>query len=309
MAQLKPDENAAALAPKMLPVSAPGFITSFRTPPGLNTIVFTTPQKDTIEVYLPNRVSTAGAFTATMKLIPNPTRHGGDQLKDYSLYIEGQRFSTRDGQFNVTMPSEQLAGNTKFLLLDKNGREVGGVEVPVWSQITLPSAPTLPSSGTSGNLIVVYGPYSGMLHPDDYLKIGDKPMALLASSGGSLVALNTYDAPGQTVMEVRIGDQVTKKVFRNVTLNISADKLNLLKGESTTVHIVVGGLKRLKVPASMTINATGVVTMSGGNSQAIKIDPFQVKSDGTYTTSDSLFAKSAGTFGVEVTVTVPEEKP
>lgn len=307
--QLKPAENAAALAPKMLPVSAPGFITSFRTPPGLNTIVFTTPQKDTIEVYLPNRVSTAGAFTATMKLIPNPTRHGGDQLKDYSLYIEGQRFSTRDGQFNVTMPSEQLAGNTKFLLLDKNGREVGGVEVPVWSQITLPSAPTLPSSGTSGNLIVVYGPYSGMLHPDDYLKIGDKPMALLASSGGSLVALNTYDAPGQTVMEVRIGDQVTKKVFRNVTLNISADKLNLLKGESTTVHIVVGGLKRLKVPASMTINATGVVTMSGGNSQAIKIDPFQVNSDGTYTTSDSLFANSAGTFGVQVTVTVPEEKP
>lgn len=307
--QLKPAENAAALAPKMLPVSAPGFITSFRTPPGLNTIVFTTPQKDTIEVYLPNRVSTAGAFTATMKLIPNPTRHGGDQLKDYSLYIEGQRFSTRDGQFNVTMPSEQLAGNTKFLLLDKNGREVGGVEVPVWSQITLPSAPTLPSSGTSGNLIVVYGPYSGMLHPDDYLKIGDKPMALLASSGGSLVALNTYDAPGQTVMEVRIGDQVTKKVFRNVTLNISADKLNLLKGESTTVHIVVGGLKRLKAPADMTINATGVVTMSGGNSQAIRIDPFQVKSDGTYTTSDSLFANSAGTFGVQVTVTVPEEKP
>lgn len=307
--QLKPAENAAALAPKMLPVSAPGFITSFRTPPGLNTIVFTTPQKDTIEVYLPNRVATAGPFTATMKLIPNQTKHGGDQLKDYSLYIEGQRFSTRDGQFNVTMPSEQLAGNTKFLLLDKNGREVGGVEVPVWSQITLPSAATLPSSGTSGNLIVVYGPYSGMLHPDDYLKIGDKPMALLASSGGSLVALNTYDAPGQTVMEVRIGDQVTKKVFRNVTLNISADKLNLLKGESTTVHIVVGGLKRLKAPADMTISATGVVTMSGGNSQAIKIDPFQVKSDGTYTTSDSLFANSAGTFGVQVTVTVPEEKP
>jgi len=311
LALLPPAEDPALLAPKILPDSAPGFITSFRTPPGLNTIVFTTPEKDTIEVYLPNRLSTSGAFTATMKLIPNKIKDGGDQLRDYSLVIEEQHYPLADGLFNVTLPGDETASSTKLLLLDKNGKKVGGVEVPVRPQTTFPfsSASTLPSSGTSGNTIVVYGPYSGMLHPDDYIMIGGKPMPLLAFSERSLVALNTYDRPGLTEMETRIGDRITRKVFRNVTLDLSADKLNLLKGESTIVHIVVGGLEKLKAPATMTVNATGVVTMSGGNSQTIKIDPSHVKSDGTYTTSDSLFANSAGTFGVEVIVTVPEEKP
>jgi hypothetical protein len=311
LAVLLPAENAAALAPKVLPESAPGFITTFRTPPGLNTIVFTTPEKDTIEIYLPNRVSTSGTFTATMKLIPNKSKHGRDQLKDYSLSIEEQRYPLGDGLFNATLPDDQTARSAKLLLLDKNGKAVGGVEIPLWPHIGFPlsSAPTLPSSGTSGNTIVVYGPYSGMLQPDDYLMIGGKPMPLLASGGGRLVALNTYDIPGLTLMETRIENELTKKVFRNVMLKVSADKLNLLKGESTIVHIVVGGLEKLKAPATMTVDATGVVTMSGGNSQRIKIDPSDVKPDGTYTTSDSLFANSAGTFGVQVTVTVPEEKP
>jgi hypothetical protein len=307
LALLTPAEDAAALAPKVLPESAPGFITSFRTPLGLNTIVFTTPEKDTIEIYLPNRLSTSGAFTATMKLIPNKSKQGGGQLRDYSLSIEGRRYLIRDGLFEVTLPDDH-AGSTKLLLLDKHGNEVGGVEVPIWPHVSLSSTSTLPSSGTSGNTIVVYGPYSGMLQPHDYLMIGGKPMPLLASSGGRLVALNAYDIPGLTLIETRIGDQLSKRVFRNVTLNLSADKLNLLKGESTRLNIVVGGLKQLKAPATMTVNATGVITMSGGNSQIIKIDPSDITSDGTYTTSNSLLANSAGTFGVDVTVTVPEEK-
>jgi hypothetical protein len=307
LALLTPDENAAALAPKVLPESAPGFITSFRTPLGLNTIVFATPEKDTIEIYLPNRLSTSGAFTATVKLIPNKSKNSREELKDYSLSIEGRRYPLRNGLFEVTLPDDH-ASSTKLLLLDKHGNEVGGVEVPIWPHVSLSSISTLPSSGTSGNTIVVYGPYSGMLQPDDYLMIGGKPMPLLAASGGRLVALNAYDIPGLTLIETRIGDQLSKKVFRNVTLTLSADKLTLSKGESTTLHIVVGGLEKLKAPATMTVNATGVITMGGGNSQTIKIDPSDVTSDGKYTTSNSLLANSAGTFGVDVTVTVPEEK-
>ena len=47
-----------------------GFTTDVKTPTGLNTIIFTTPGKDILEVYLPNHLSKDSAFTATMKLKP-----------------------------------------------------------------------------------------------------------------------------------------------------------------------------------------------------------------------------------------------
>ena len=84
--------------------------------------------------------------------------------------------------------------------------------------------------------------------------------------------------------------------------------MQLLKGETTVVHIVVAGLENLKAPAKMKIEASGVVTKGGGNSQTINIDHLAVTADGTYTTTQTLVANSGGTFGVDVTVIVDEKK-
>lgn len=98
-----------------------------------------------------------------------------------------------------------------------------------------------------------------------------------------------------------------RKKFRNLTLKVSADKYNLVKGESTQLHIVVSGLERLEAPAKMTIDASGVISMGGGNSQKMTIEPAEVNADGTYTTGNALTALSAGTFGVKVVVSVGKE--
>lgn len=90
-------------------------------------------------------------------------------------------------------------------------------------------------------------------------------------------------------------------------LKVSADKYHLLKGESTQLHIVVSGLERLEAPAKMTIDASGVISMGGGNSQKLTIDPKQVNADGTYATGNALTALSEGTFGVQVVVSVDKE--
>jgi hypothetical protein len=68
---------------------------------------------------------------------------------------------------------------------------------------------------------------------------------ILAAARGSVVILNDYSTPGLTEIEINIGSVIAKKEFRNITLKLSADKLNLVKGESTVVHIVVAGLERL----------------------------------------------------------------
>jgi hypothetical protein len=81
--------------------------------------------------------------------------------------------------------------------------------------------------------------------------------------------------------------------------------LNLLKGKSTTVHIVVSGLEKLRAPAHMKIVGTGTVSMSGAGE--VEIQPTEVSANGTYTTTRALYAVEAGTFAVNVTVTVDKE--
>jgi hypothetical protein len=298
--------SGAALVPTVLPSNAPGFVISVRTPPGIHTISFTTPQKDVLEVYLPNQILNAHSFTATMKLIPGPSGSASSQMNDYSLVIDKQKFKVGSNRFDVILPGGG-GDNIRLMLVDPKGKEVAAVDVPLRPATLLPPAPDTPTSGTSGNLLVIHGPATGMLPPLAYFRIGGRPMQILTSTAGTVVVLNTYDVPGITEIETNVGKEYQKTKFRNLMLKVSADKYKLLKGESTQLNIVVSGLERLEAPAKMTIDASGVINMSGGNSQTLTIDPAVVKADGTYVTGNVLTALSAGTFGVQVVVSVGKE--
>ncbi|MEK6335445.1 MAG: hypothetical protein AABM67_10890 [Acidobacteriota bacterium] len=292
--------------PNVLPNPAPGHSASIRTPPGLITVVFTTPEKDTLEIYFPNQMSMGNGYTATMKL---KLKAGGstDALKDYTVQIDGEQLALVDGTFSVNIP--EVAKNTSLVnLVDKDGRKVAGVSLPVAQHIPIPESTTSPTSGTAGQLLEFTCPCKGITGANDFVKINGVNMPILASGPGTVVALNTSNFPGITEMQTRFGGTGTKTEFRNLTLKVWADKLHLLQGEGTVVHIVVGGLENLKGPARMTVDARGVVNMGGGNSQKLNIDPSMVAADGTYTTAESLTALAEGSFGVDVTVTVDDKK-
>lgn len=291
-------------APKIHAHPASGFVAKVQNPPGLNTIVFEIPRQGSVEIYLPNLLVTGGSFTTTVKLKP----FQGAQIKDISLLIGDQIYPLRDGKLDVILPERFLSA--AVVSLTKNGAELVGVDVPIAKEPPeTPFVPTAPTSATAGDVLVITGPAKGKLNPDDYVKIGGKPMQILASSSGSLVTLNTFAQPGITEIETRIENKITKQRFRNVTLEITADALRLQTGQSTNVHITVRGLEDLSAPARMTVNASGVVSMVGGNSQTITIPPSSVLSDGTYKTDEKLIANSQGAFGVKVVVTVDEKNP
>jgi len=161
------------------------------------------------------------------------------------------------------------------------------------------------TSATSGDPVRFSCPgCTGIVGPGDYLKIGDLKVPFLAETPGRLIVLDSYDKPGLTEVEAKIGDSIGKHWFRNVTLGLSADNLNLIKGQSTKVHIVVSGLEDLKGSANMTIEVTGTVSMTGSTDVTIK--PSDISSAGVYTTNRALHAVSAGGFGVVVKVMVDE---
>jgi hypothetical protein len=303
-----PGQDAGSkLAPARIIQSGPssGFAAEIKTPPGLNTIIFTTERSNRIEVYMPNRLFDGETFSGSMKVIfKNP----GDQneLIGYSLKVGGQQAALSNGIFSVALPNFAAHSTADLVLVDKKGKQKAGVSLPLYP--VLPSLPQdfdLPSSGTSGDLIVIQGPIKGAIEPTDYVKIGGNNVQLLAKTESQLVALNTSDTPGLTEIESHANGSVGKNPFRNLTLKMWADKYHLLKGEGTTVHMLVSGLEKLQAPASMTIETTGTVEMNGGNSQALSITAEEVKPDGTYSTDRHLASYAAGDFEVVVVVKAP----
>jgi len=93
--------------------------------------------------------------------------------------------------------------------------------------------------------------------------------------------------------------------FRNIGINLSAPKLNLLRGETTSLHVVVLGLGGVAGDQSLDLENTSpsVIKMSGGDRQHINIRASEVRPDGTYSIDRTLTGIMAGSFGVTATVT------
>jgi hypothetical protein len=257
-----PGQDAASkLAPARIIQggTSSGFASEIKTPPGLSTIIFTTERSNRIEVYMPNRLFHGKTFSGSMKVIfKNPADQ--NELTGYAIRIGDQQTALSNGVFSAALPSAAVQSTTDLVLVDKKGKQKAGVSLPVYPALpSLPQEFDLPRSGTSGDLILVQGPIGGAIGPTDYIKIGGNNIQLLAKSEGQLVALNMNDAPGLTEIESKINGSVAKSTFRNLTLKIWADKYHLLKGEGTTVHMLVSGLEKLETPASMTIDTTGTV--------------------------------------------------
>ena len=283
---------------------APGYSTNTKSPPGLQIITLTTPYKEVIEVYLPGNLVAGHSFTGTIK-VSRPPGSNAEQKHDYWISTWNQQFKLEPGSFDINLGEKDSI--FAFSVLRDKEKRAGSWELPLRPYSFLGPAPEMPTSGTAGNQLVVHCAANGSLSPNDYFKIGGKPMQILTSTVGTVVLVNTYDVPGITDIETNVGGTVQRSKFRNITLSLSADKLNLKKGESTELRIVVGGLEHLQAPARMTIDASGAIYMGGGNSQKLTIEPAAVNADGTYRAGNTLTGLAAGTFGVKVVVSVEKE--
>lgn len=292
-----------ASEPKVIPGNVPGFSTYVTTPTGLNTIVITGPGQDVLEIYLPRTVAQGETFTGSMKM-KTSDKHAasGSEFTRYSLKIGDRVIPLHDGMFTVKLGPDSL---NHLRLFDNQGRPLTGVDFMATPATTPPTSLSIPGSSTSGQLFEITGPCTGTTGAGDFVKIGGKDMPVIAASNGHVVVRNDYDQGGLTEIQTQICGVNVKKPFRVLTLQLSAESLNLLKGQSTTVHIIVGGLEKLQAPAHMAIIVSGAVTMTGA--REVEIQPAEVSASGAYTTTRTLHAVETGGFGVNVTVIVDKE--
>jgi len=141
------------------------------------------------------------------------------------------------------------------------------------------------------------------------ITINNSPAQLLAESPRGVVFRSPVDAVGPMNVTINDNGRISQGTYRNLGVFLSAPKLQLKKGESTTLTVQVTGLAGIRENVPIEMVKTGAVSMSGGDYQHYMIKPGDIRSDGTYVTTRSLTGVVEGGFGVTVTVWDPTWRP
>jgi hypothetical protein len=292
--------------------AAKGFAVAGEVAGGLNTTTFETP-RGKIYVNLPDDLSAgdtlSGTVVAQAEGEDEKTRtQNQGELAGYVVEIEKQQSSSTNRILSLSIPTS--ISTTYLLLKDKKGKEVARCELPVAPQPQT-SSPTpefgLPTLGQQGRSVAVTGVFDGDFKTTN-LTVGGEEMEILAESPRKLVARNNSNKVGPSQLIIREQGRVATGSFRNVGLKLSALKLDLLRGEQTTLIVTVLGLEGIKAPVPLVLEnkSPGVIAMGNGTVERISISPSQVQG-GTYTTERPLTGIQRGAFSIIGTVTVNEQ--
>src|SRR5215813_14589972 len=267
---------------------------------GLFVTTFDTPQ-GTIKVNLTDDVATGDTISGTVET--EPTGKGDAEraqnqaeLSGYVIEIEGKKTTVVEKKISWAIPTT-LTSDAKLIVLEHRGQTVATSEIPISQMPTsTPTQTTLPTGGQQGRTIECRGNFP----PTDQVSIGGSVLPEVARSPRKIVVRNTSETLGPTT--IKAGPQECP--FRNISIKLSAPRLNLQRGETTTLHVVVMGLAGITqgVPLDLVNNSPNVIKMAGGEVQHLTIQPGQVQAGGTYTLDLTLTGTQAGGFGITGTV-------
>lgn len=299
-------------APRAAAQNAAGYRVDSRADNGLYITTFTTPL-GVIKVNLPDDMAAGDTISGTVTAEStgqNDAERAQNlaELKRHVLVVEGLQSLVGAEKFSWSIP-RPLNMNSKNISLLQRGQTAATTTIPI--SATPPPSPsrfTIPTGGQQGRLIQIKGPGNGIFSSQDYVKVGGTVLPPLAESPRSLIVQNASDSVGPTSIDVHENGVGMQCPFRNIGINLAAPRLNLLRGETTTLHVVVVGLGGVAGDQSLDLENTSpsVIRMSGGDRQHLNIRASEVRPDGTYSMDRTLTGIMAGSFGVTATVTWAE---
>lgn len=170
---------------------------------------------------------------------------------------------------------------------------------------------SLPSYALAGSPLKITGSFDGDLGTTTCM-LNDKPMELLAESPRQCFVTYPENATGRSVINITENNkEQCRKQVQSVQMDIKAGRLNLLRGEKTTVHVQITGLSTLKDSAklSVTNQSKEVVQIAGGNEQVILLTPQVLKDSNVYTNTFTVTSIKNGGFSLTFSLDLPEEPP
>lgn len=283
---------------------------SLRTDGGLTTVTFNV-AAGRLKVLLPDDVRSGDTISGTV--IAEPA--GNDEtekaknavvLLGLSVFLGDQKTVTAesDPTFtwipkspNPTAPSRYIIRISEIL----PSQNAPAVYSTMYA--TGPPSPTdfsIPAFGQNGRPMVIPGPFDGN-SDNTKCTVGGVTCRILAESPRKIVVLVPAEPVG--AMTISIGEgKTTSGQFRNIGVNLSASKTNLLKGEKTTLGVQVTGLTGITNSITIQLVTTGAVNMDGGNRQTVKVSPGQVGPDGKASLTRTITGLQPGPFSVMANV-------
>lgn len=239
---------------------------------------------------------------------------GGDTSTVQTLRGQGNSMRV---EFLVTAPADFALAPEIDKMVDA---ELGRAVIPINTTPTPTPDPKLtpkfdiPPLGQTGRPVVITGPFDGkssntdvkLTTPTVFKKTSTYEegidLAIIAESPRKSIIEFPQEITGPVRITTTDGRTQTSGPYRNVGVNLTAPKTNLIKGEKTTLTVRVSGLEGIRAPVPLTLTSTGVITMQGGAYQELTIQPSEVRADGTYSTTREITGVQAGGWGATATV-------
>jgi len=283
---------------------------------GLTTAVFNL-QQGKIMVYLPDDIRPGDRITG--RVMAEPSGKNEKQIGEnraglitcsLNLYNQVIPVANAIDGFQFTIPAG-IPQRCTLGLKDATGVNNQTVVIPSYPEtdnFTSPGACNIPSHALTGAPLRITGPFDGDAS-NTRCTIDNNELKILAESPRVCVVSFPQDAKAiKTVIVGESGNPFCSKKVSCVDLEMKAGKLNLLRGEKTTLEVKVTGLQGLPDTARLTVtNASPqVITMTGGNTTSLTIPPQSVSTGGTYTQQYSIQSIQTGNYTVNAGIDLPE---
>jgi hypothetical protein len=276
-----------------------------------------------VNVYLPDDMAAGDTISGTVISEPKGNTEAEraqnqDKLEGLVVEIGDQKVSAAKGAFKWIVPNVPV--KLIRIIEAASGRELAKTPVPlITPMIKPPTAKTpqpgnfqLPAIGQQGRAVEIPGPFDGDFSNTalnwksamQNTENAEGVFRLLAESPRKSVFRSPTNATGQIEINLKEASVEAKGTYRNVGVRLSAPKTNLLKGERTTVTVMVVGLEGIAQSLALLLITQGVVQMDGGNSQFIPIPQSGVTPAGVFTMTRALTGQQSGGFSVTATIIV-----
>ncbi len=275
----------------------------------LTTVSFAT-LEGTVRVYLPRDLQAGDTISGTVSLEPSGKSDREKQrnlatLQGLVVEVGRERISASRPAWTTQVPA--TAEGAVALALRSSKGTVGATRVPLAEVTGRPvSGFSLPVLGQAGQPLRVAGPCDGRFETGG-LRIGTAPAERLAESPRGAVFRSPADVVGLVELQFEEGGQRVTGGYRSVGIELSAPRLNLDRGQQTTLTVEVRGLEGLTAPVTFEVrNASpAVVELEGGTQQPVTIAPAEVAPGGVYCWVRRLTGVGVGNFDLHAELEIP----
>jgi hypothetical protein len=162
-----------------------------------------------------------------------------------------------------------------------------------------------PKTELAGRLFQYKGKFDGDFS-NTHAVINNNELIKWAESPRKLILLSPKDVTGATTIKLNEADYQGECQFRNISMQSQIGKSNLLKGETTTIRIIFGGLEGLKeaIPCLLENKSPHIVNMEGQEETVFFIEPEHVEAGGVYRVTRNLIGITPGNFHISVSIPI-----